>query len=916
MTDPSEYQVFISYARSSSASCARAVRSALEETETPVFLDENDISLGDRFTEVLVDALLGARVIVMLLDQTYLTRWYCVWERQAALEPFRHQDTIATTTLAVVVALGDGMSSELDRLPPAVRQTSWPTMTDAHGVAKAVRQQLADGALPLTQRLMAAAGRHAVLELRNSLLEATALPDCLDLGKISRALGGSRQSKNQAFVGRSNELWRLDDLLAPIPGKPDAAPAAVALVGGGGLGKTQLAVEYLHRLGPKRFRGGLFWLDASQDLSGIVQRYHLILRTLDPQTPALSHFEGAEGYRDLLSRLLNAFRQLPLDHRALLVADNVPEPGPDAPPGPLESWFPLVGATAIILISRFDYSEVTRGLHRLPLGGLAAVPACRLLMQGYDGADKLGRDDWAEITEWLGGLPLVLELLNHLLRFSRDPAPILQWARTESSQTLAADRASDRLGRYLPAEERRGVTAVLGTAYDRLNDEERSAARLLACLAYLPIPDVVVAKLASLSYVSRDACGGLAWRSLLTPVSGHPDLPYTMHPVYADFFRGRSPEPAQDLCRVAEAITAALDDTAQASQEVVGYCALHGHYVLGLLARVATSSGRSAALTRVADSLGWALLTYYHNQERLWGVRTTVEQFTAHLGSLLGNASPTTLAAASHLSHVLAREGELARAEDLAAKTLAVWRRHHDTDDARMYAAQFDLAFVHHQQGRPDLARPLYENTLEAYWNAYQEEHPAVSLEMLLAVAHNLALTVALQGDLNTAIDIYQTILVRLRPAERHTRDRLDTADHLCRALLDQGSLRHAERLARRAAAISSRLPDAFRPLSLRLRATHARASRLLGDHRNAASELSFVLGEYRATGRGHHDEEVTRAAWELYLALHGLSAEPAQLSRLSTRYLDWLLTRRSETLTAGQQRVRQEYLAYQQPPG
>ena len=76
--------VFISYARSASAPQAKALHRALGSQS---FLDESDIELGARFPKVLVDALLGSRVVVVFADEAYFQRWYCLWELRTALGP-------------------------------------------------------------------------------------------------------------------------------------------------------------------------------------------------------------------------------------------------------------------------------------------------------------------------------------------------------------------------------------------------------------------------------------------------------------------------------------------------------------------------------------------------------------------------------------------------------------------------------------------------------------------------------------------------------------------------------------------------------------------------------------------------------------------------------------------------------------
>ncbi|HWS17279.1 MAG TPA: toll/interleukin-1 receptor domain-containing protein, partial [Candidatus Elarobacter sp.] len=71
---------------------------------------------------------------------------------------------------------------------------------------------------------------------------------------------GSRmpQASNPLFVGREHEMRELNRMLTPGSGALVGVHAAVT--GMGGVGKTQLAIEYTHRYG-HLYQGGVFWLN-------------------------------------------------------------------------------------------------------------------------------------------------------------------------------------------------------------------------------------------------------------------------------------------------------------------------------------------------------------------------------------------------------------------------------------------------------------------------------------------------------------------------------------------------------------------------------------------------------------------------------------------------------------------------------
>ena len=64
-------------------------------------------------------------------------------------------------------------------------------------------------------------------------------------------------NRNPLFTGRAADLLALATRLLPATGEP---PAVVIASGSGGVGKTQLAVEFAYRYG--RFFHGVHWLSA------------------------------------------------------------------------------------------------------------------------------------------------------------------------------------------------------------------------------------------------------------------------------------------------------------------------------------------------------------------------------------------------------------------------------------------------------------------------------------------------------------------------------------------------------------------------------------------------------------------------------------------------------------------------------
>ena len=99
----------------------------------------------------------------------------------------------------------------------------------------------------------------------------------------------------------------------------------------------------------------------------------------------------------------------------LYVVDNVPEPGPSESPQPLSTWCPAMGEVALLVVSRARQS-VTAGVRSLRVNALAPEAAVALLTKDITPQPHLGVGAWEGVAEWVGRLPLALELLNASLR--------------------------------------------------------------------------------------------------------------------------------------------------------------------------------------------------------------------------------------------------------------------------------------------------------------------------------------------------------------------------------------------------------------------------------------------------------------------------------------------------------------------
>lgn len=597
--------VFLSYARSVSAGQAQAVQQALADRGISAFLDKSDIEFGARFPEAIVDALLGARVVVLFVCDAYFARRYCVWESRCALRPFEVVDARRDASPAdrewalsgIVLALPEGGAPlALDRLPPGLQVTHAAPAAPPEQLVDAVDARLTRTPRTLANRLTSLTETGGAAAVRAQLLAEILIPPAQSLRGHVRAPAVFPASLGESFVGREEDLWRLDRDLHP-PSADDThqvlpADRTVVRWGVGGIGKTQLAREYLWRFGPRRFPGGLFWIDAGESRELRRHRLYDILVALNAargaQTLAPESYFRYPDDEALRRDLVSAFDALPPDRPALVVVDSVPEPSAGARPEPLSHWCPMLGLVTVLATSRLDLRGTVAGAIGRPLDVLTPSQAISLMTEGFAGRGQLSEAEWQRIVAWVGCLPLALTLLRSMLaNTAKSAVELLADADSRRPVTPALDTAMQALSGSVSAGVLRGITEAFAISFDLLPARVQRGAVLLAMLAPAPVLTVLIEVLGE--PLSQDVRVALVSRSFVAPAPpGQPELFGTMHQVLADFIRTRAASPAgelailvgameevsQRLCREDQRL---YDDIERAASEIAGRAVQYDH---------------------------------------------------------------------------------------------------------------------------------------------------------------------------------------------------------------------------------------------------------------------------------------------------------------------------------------------------
>ena len=270
-----------------------------------------------------------------------------------------------------------------------------------------------------------------------------------------RIWGGPVPFRNPNFTGRGELLQKLHEHLTKHA-KTSVLPQT--LHGFGGVGKTQLAIEYAYQHAEQY--NLIWWISADRPTEVLAALTELGARLDLP---------AGQDRQQTARAVLDALATSP--YRWLLVYDNADKPGEI---GPL---VPSAGGH-VILTSR--NAEWTAQWHSIEVDVFEREESIELLSKRDTGIPAEVAD---RLADKLGDLPLALEQAANFQLATRMP--------TEEYLQLFDERLRELLDEGKPADYPTTVGAFLTLAFDNLRAAAPAAAELLDLFAFLgpdPIP--------------------------------------------------------------------------------------------------------------------------------------------------------------------------------------------------------------------------------------------------------------------------------------------------------------------------------------------------------------------------------------------------------------------------------------------
>lgn len=607
------------------------------------------------------------------------------------------------------------------------------------------------------------------------------------------------RDRNPHFTGREALISRIREGL--LGGRQAVVQA---LHGLGGIGKTQIALEYAHRFASQY--DTVWWIDAAQ-ADQILVRYTELAARLGIAKPEA----GAEhNARKLLEHLHT-------QDRWLIILDNADDPHD------FEGLIPTGPGHVLITSRNPGWND---RVHSLNLGVFARSDSLAYLSARMPGITP---DQAGGLADDLGDLPLAL---------AQAVGVITSGMTLDRYRHLLTEKTAKLMANGGPPGYPAPLAAAVDIATNRLAGDHPDAADLLRLGAFLgpePIPTAWLEAVRDrLSTIAVDPDDIMWPQTALQPLARYglarvDHETFQIHRLTQAILRDRSGQ--ADTVRSEDDVATILTTVDPGDPDTPAAWPRWAAYTTHLAARKDTATSRPElrqALVRAARYL------IKSGQERT--ARDLISALHESWTGVLGEDHPHTLDSAHYLGHVISYFGQYGEARRMHEDTLERRRRTLGEDHPRTLASAHSLAVTLHALGQPTDAHRMHEDTLDRRRRTLGENHPDT-----LDSAHSLAASLHNLGQYAEA-----------RRMDEYTLDgrrRILGEDHL-RTLQSAYSL----------AVTLSALRDHATAVRL-LKDTRARSRRTLGeDHQLTKDVTEALANELTAVGKRHEAQKLLSA--------------------------------------------------------
>ena len=606
--------------------------------------------------------------------------------------------------------------------------------------------------------------------------------------------------RNPFFTGRERILTSLYDKHARSNTIASSQPSAIT--GLGGIGKTQVAIEYVYRY--RHHYKAVLWV-TSETESKLIVDFVKIAQLLDLP----------EKNTEDQNKIIIAVRQWLHENRDwFMVFDNVEDFDLVNTYVPPENKGQILFTTRLHATGEFAES--------IPINNMEETEGILFLLRrskvisanvSVDDVPFEYREQAKAIYQLLDGLPLALDQAAAFIE--EVPCSLKDYIDLYKSQGKALRGRRGNLTREHPEP----VSKTFKIAFKRLASANAKAADILRICAFLA-PDTIPHEIFStiiknplrLLEAIEEACR----YSLLSRDVDHKT--YSIHRLIQDVLRDTMDQGTQRRWaeRCTRVVINLFPEVEFENWSQCDFLLPHAKAVRKLIEEFDFNSSEAGAFL---NAVGYYLnkRAQYKDAELLFKRSLAIRE------KVLGSEHPDVASTLNNLAGLYRAQGKYKDAEPLCQRSLVIREKALGSDHPKVATALNNLAELYYSQGKYEHAEPLFRRSLVIREMALGSDHPKVATAL-----NNLAEIYYVQGKYDEAEPLYQrSLAVRENVLDTEHPDVAESLNNLALLYNSQGKYDEAEPLYRRSLAIREKV--------------------LGPDHPDVGSSLNNLAGLYRA---------------------------------------------------------------------
>ncbi|KAK1656895.1 hypothetical protein BDP55DRAFT_596875 [Colletotrichum godetiae] len=604
--------------------------------------------------------------------------------------------------------------------------------------------------------------------------------------------------RNENFVGRDAILTRLRDRIPPSANKD--ACQKTAIVGLGGIGKTQVAIEAAYRVRDAHPDCSVFWVPAVNTV---------MFENACREIGRALNIQDIEDDQADVKGLVKATLERDNSNSWLLIVDNADDTELLFTSSKLMSYLPSSRKGSILLTTR-NHQAAARFSRCLlmPLEEMDTMEANNLLRKGLDESQVSDSQSMTQLLEYLAYLPLAIRQASAYMSSNKNVtiSKYLGYCEASNDKMLKLlSKDFDDQDRY--GDIRNPVATTWLISFDHISRDNTLAAKYLSFMCYLAEKDIP--------------------RALLPPEEDRMDADDEMNAdeaistliAYA-FILQRDTADRFDIHRLVRLVMRNWlreqgKEEEQVTETIYWLCERfpwpnHRNKDVWMAYLPHTQAALQVRDWCTDDRALWDLLSSAGEGNYLLGKYGQAEQMhrqTLELSvKVLGPENPDTLISMDNLALVLRSQGKYDEAEQIHRQTLELSVKVLGPENPDTLISMDNLARVLRSQGKYDEAEQIHRQTLELSVKVLGPENPDTLTSM-----NNLARVLGSQGKYDEAEQIYrQTLELSEKVLGPENPDTLISMNNLAGVLESQGKYDEAEQMHRQTLELSVTNRDMF----------------------------------------------------------------------------------------------------------